>query len=170
MKSIPTRLIFACFLLLCMGNICQNPIPPPDSNIEPVARLIWPQTWSVEEPAPFDASESSDSDGQIDRISMNFGDGSSEQGSADGHFEHLYPAPGSFELRLTVEDDLGGISEILADVVVVTDLDKPSCGCDEPCFDPAECTSDGCFLSGISDDAPENDFPAPVIPDTLACP
>lgn len=157
-------------MLIFLGAYC-DPLPPvPEANESPVARLLWPQIWAQDEAAPFDASESDDANGPLSRIAINFGDGSVEQESDDGYFQHLYPAPGTFEVRLIVEDEEGFSAELLGDIVIVEELDKPSCSCDLPCFEPGLCTRDGCFLSGVSSQAAEDDASAPIPSDLVACP
>ncbi len=142
------RLALLPLALLAMGMgpaFCQPP-DPLEPNEPPVAKLVWPQIWLVSEPVPFDASGSEDLDGLIDEVTLVFGDGTEAQSSADGRFEHLYVAPGTWDFRLEVRDDHGAPAEILGTVITVERHDDPICDCDLPCLDNAVCTSDGCFL------------------------
>ena len=86
--------------LLCAGLLSGCPgdeLPDELDNREPVARLVWPQRWVQGAGAPFDASGSEDLDGLLVRWSASFGDGTPEQDSDTGLFEHLYAAAGSFD-------------------------------------------------------------------------
>ena len=53
----------------------------------------------------FDASESVDSDGEIEFYEWSFGDGNAT-GQGD-YAEHLYPEEGNYDIKLTIEDDGG---------------------------------------------------------------
>lgn len=141
-----------CAASLSLSMSCAPPpSPDEDVNLSPVARLSWPQRWSTEEPAPFNAGASEDPDGLLDRVTLSFGDGTPDQDALDGTFEHLYTAPGSYDVRLEVVDDDGARAEVLGTVVVVDRIDDPPCSCELPCFDDAVCTVDGCFLSAESE-------------------
>jgi PKD repeat protein len=63
----------------------------------------------------FDASESSDEDGEIEEWVWNFGDG--EGGSGSSVF-HRYTKPGTYTVRLTVRDDLQGVDTATATVTL----------------------------------------------------
>ncbi len=153
------------------ASCAPPPEPPDEENLAPTAALLWPQRWSTEAAAPFDASASHDADGVLDRVTLSFGDGTPDQDRADGVFEHLYTAPGSYDVRLEVEDEDGARAEVLGTVVVVDRIDDPPCSCDLPCFDDAVCTARGCFLSDASaDEATDGGVDArPPVPDPL-CP
>lgn len=158
-------------VVLLSVSACTPPPDLPDAdNVEPVARLVWPQRWTTEEAAPFDASLSADPDGLVERMSLSFGDGTPEQDRADGVFEHLYAAPGAYDVRLEVEDDDGAMAEVIGTVVVVERIDDPPCSCDTPCFGDAVCTAEGCFLSGVSLDEDVDGGQPPVIADPISCP
>jgi hypothetical protein len=154
---------------LCAGACTPGDVPPPEDNREPVARLIWPQRWVQDEPAPFDATGSADTDGVIVRWSASFGDGAPEVDSSDGTFEHLYTTAGTFDVRMEVEDDVGATAEVVGTVVVVDRIDDPACSCDLPCFDEAVCTGDGCFLAGMSEEESDLVGPPPTIEGGLVC-
>lgn len=162
----------AAIAACCMGLLAActpGEVPPPDDNQAPVARLIWPQRWLQEAPAPFDATGSADLDGIITRWTASFGDATPEQDSTDGMFEHLYVAPGSFDVRLEVEDDSGDTAEVVGTVVVVDRIDDPPCSCDLPCFDDAACTGDGCFLAEMSEEETDLTGPPPTVDGALTC-
>lgn len=63
-----------------------------------------------------DASGSTDSDGSIVAYSWDFGDGSSATGPSA---THTYAAGGTYEITLTVTDDVGDNDTAVADVTVV---------------------------------------------------
>jgi len=159
----------AAFAVGSAGACSPGEVPPPEDNEAPVARLIWPQRWLQDEPAPFDATGSADLDGIITRWSASFGDATPEQDSTDGTFEHLYVAAGSFDVRVEVEDDAGDTAEVVGTVVVVDGIDDPSCSCDLPCFDDGVCTDAGCFLADMSEEATDLTGPPPTIEGGLSC-
>lgn len=153
------------------SSCAPPPEPPLEENVEPVARLVWPQRWTTQEPAPFDASASDDEDGLLERVTLSFGDGTPDQDRSDGIFEHLYTAPGSYDVRLEVVDDVGAFAEVVGTVVVVDRIDDPPCSCDLPCFDDAVCTEGGCFLAGVSEDGDvDGGAEAPLIEGEISCP
>jgi hypothetical protein len=150
---------------------CPGDLPPPeDDNREPIARLVWPQRWLQGAAAPFDGTGSDDLDGLLVRWSASFGDGTPEQDSDDGTFEHLYTAAGSFDVRLEVEDDRGATAEVLGTVVIVDRIDDPPCSCELACFDDGVCTADGCFHADMSEEATDETGPAPEVGGALTCP
>lgn len=148
-----SRALTALGLLVIGASVgcAPPPIDEDGTNLQPVAHLVWPQRWSTDEAAPFDASASEDPDGRLARVTLSFGDGTPDQDALDGTFEHLYTAPGSYDVRLEVVDDDGATAEVLGTVVVVDRIDDPPCSCELPCFDDAVCTDDGCFLAAASE-------------------
>lgn len=165
MRLVPVALL--CALLLACG---PGEEPEPEPNEPPIARALWPERWLVSEPVPIDASRSEDVDGRLVRITAIFGDGTKAQTQADGRFLHLYPSPGAYDLRVEVEDDDGATAEVLGTVVLVERMDDPPCDCELGCLSSAICTSEGCFLSAVSDDVPEGFEGAPIPDDALSCP
>jgi PKD repeat protein len=63
--------------------------------------------------ATFDGTASFDPDGEILRYVWDFGDGTTAEGATA---EHLYATPGSYEVRLRVEDDSGSVCAFGEDV------------------------------------------------------
>jgi hypothetical protein len=147
---------------LLSAALCGPPPDVPPQNEEPIARIVWPQIWPVDDPVPFDATASDDPEGALDAFRMTFGDGTEQQEKSTGYFEHLYAEAGSYDFLLRVRDDGGRIAEIVGNVVVVTRTDDPICSCDLPCFEPATCTSEGCFLAATT----ESDGGVPASPGT----
>ena len=120
--------------VLCAASCGPEEPPPPFPNEPPIARAVWPQRWPVFVPVPLDAAASEDVDGRLVRISATFGDGGFEQTRADGRFEHLYAAPGTYDVRVEVEDDGALVAELIGTVVVVDEVEEPACTCALPCL------------------------------------
>ncbi|MFV2089501.1 MAG: PKD domain-containing protein, partial [Pseudomonadales bacterium] len=82
------------------------PPPPPPVNQSPVAVFSLSTADGF---APltitFDSSASQDSDGQITSHLWDFGDGSPT--TTGSQVNHVFQAPGSYNVRLTVTDDDG---------------------------------------------------------------
>src|SRR5690606_34832928 len=103
-------------------------------------------------------------------VTLSFGDGTPDQDRADGIFEHLYTAPGAYDVRLEVVDADGAAAEVIGTVVVVDRIDDPPCTCELPCFEDAVCTDDGCFLAGASAGGDEDGGPEdPFIEGAISC-
>lgn len=58
----------------------------------------------------FNATTSTDSDGQVVTFSWDFGDNSNEETGAV--VQHVFPSPGEFTVTLTVTDNLGGTDDL----------------------------------------------------------
>jgi PKD repeat protein len=75
------------------------------TNQLPSAAFIWgatdPKTRAL---VSFDASASTDVDGQVATYAWNFGDGSTGNGIVR---DHRYTAPGTYPVTLTVTDNAG---------------------------------------------------------------
>jgi PKD repeat protein/uncharacterized protein YgiM (DUF1202 family) len=84
-------------------------------NQAPTAAFSGPATGLVGEQLSFDASGSSDPDGNIATYAWDFGDGASAQGV---QATHTYAAAGSYTVRLTVTDD-GGLTDSVTHGVTV---------------------------------------------------
>lgn len=172
MSRAPARssLSVVALLALVVSGCGPPEEPEPEPNEPPIARATWPQRWPADEAVPLDASASEDVDGRLVRVSALFGDGTYEQTSAAGRFEHVYGAPGSYDLRVEVEDDDGGTAELVGRIVIVERVEEPACSCALPCLDEGVCTDRGCFLSGVSEDVPAGFEGAPQPGGALACP
>lgn len=155
---------FGCALLATLALVLAC-VPEPselDTNVAPIARVVVPQLWPASVPATIDGSFSDDDDGDPLRFVVDWGDGTPSAEDDDGIAQHIYGAPGTYALELTVEDPGALTSKVQASVVIVGD-DDSGCTCELGCFDDAVCTTGGCLLfrSALADDeAPETSFNA----------
>lgn len=86
-------------------------------NAMPVAHFtVTPSQAGKNSPFSFDASDSTDSDGDIQSYDWNFGDGHTATGQTS---THSYDSAGDFEVSLTVTDDAQGKSTATHKVTVV---------------------------------------------------
>ena len=74
-------------------------------------------------PVRFDATASSDADGQITSYEWNFGDGMTGTGAMP---EHTFQQPGTYEVRLKVKDSSGSACSIREDALTVIVNAPPS--------------------------------------------
>ena len=83
----------------------------------PVADFTWnPANPLIGQVITFDASASFDLDGNIVNYDWDFGDGNQAQGQI---VQHIYNAPGIYDVTLTVTDDDGLTDEITKQVTVL---------------------------------------------------
>ena len=88
--------------------------PPPPVNKAPIAEFNSPAQDHLV--ASFDGSGSTDSDGSVSAYGWDFGDGS---GSGTGPKPtHAYPAVGTYQVKLTVTDNLGATGTVTHPLVV----------------------------------------------------
>ncbi|MEO0005430.1 MAG: PKD domain-containing protein [candidate division WOR-3 bacterium] len=86
------------------------------TNQQPVAKLLLsPEQPTVGEDASFDASGSTDTDGELVDYHWEFGDGAIAQGVKT---KHKYQLPGVYEVKLIVTDNEGGKTTITRQVEV----------------------------------------------------
>ncbi|MEP6739457.1 MAG: PKD domain-containing protein [Caldimonas sp.] len=108
--------IAAALLAACGGgNDAATPPPPPAGNTAPVAAFTSDPTVPAGTPLAFDASTSSDADGDALSHSWSFGNG--ERGGG-AKIAHVYAEPGSYTVRLTVDDGKGGSASLERSVTV----------------------------------------------------
>lgn len=101
------------------------PTPGSENKISAAAINQAPSAFFVSEPAiayigeeiAFDASFSTDSDGQIVLFEWNFGDGSQEGGAAN-FINHLFSTGGNFEVVLNITDDTGATSTFSENILI----------------------------------------------------
>lgn len=101
--------LFATALVACGGGGGgggASPLPPP-ANQAPVAAITVPATVVAGDPLLFDASASSDPDGDPLAFSWSFGDGTRGGGAK---LAHIYPTPGTLTATLTLNDGRGGVT------------------------------------------------------------
>ncbi len=106
-------LAVAAGLAGCGGG--SVPAPPPAPNSAPTAAFVSSLTAVAGDPIVFDASGSSDADGDPLVYSWSFGNGLRGGGR---QIAHVYDAPGNFTVRLTVDDGRGGSHVVEADITV----------------------------------------------------
>jgi parallel beta-helix repeat protein len=97
-------------------------VTPPD-NIPPIADIGGPYEGGIGEPIQFDASASSDEDGEIDFYRWNFGDGTSELLAQSPL--HTYDSSGTYTVTLTVIDNLGSVDTKTILIPIGVDANKP---------------------------------------------
>jgi hypothetical protein len=87
------------------------------TNTPPDAERDWnPEDGIVGEDITFDASKSTDIDGEIVKYTWNFGDNMTGFGKIT---THRYNVPGTYKVKLSVMDNAGDISDIVRDIKVI---------------------------------------------------
>ncbi|MEC5190380.1 MULTISPECIES: PKD domain-containing protein [unclassified Arthrobacter] len=86
----------------------------------------------------FDASASSDSDGTVSEMAWDFGDGQTDVGTTPSH---AYSAAGTFQVRLTVTDNLGSSTSVTQPVTVTAPNKAPVAALTAAC-DALSCAFD----------------------------
>ncbi len=88
-------------------------------NLDPTASFIYsPITPDVNEAVIFDASASSDDDGSIVRYDWDFGDGT-QQNNGGATPSHTFSSGGTFQVSLTVTDNLGASKTLIVPITVI---------------------------------------------------
>ena len=108
--------------LIQAGDALGGSTPPPvNENIAPTASF----TFNCNDlNCSFDASSSSDSDGDIQTYSWAFGNGATDSAEV---VSYLYPAAGTYDVTLTVIDNDGAYTQA-TEMVVVSDSNPPPSG------------------------------------------
>src|SRR5262245_10908730 len=92
----------ASLLTACGGGGDAAAPPPADaSNSDPQASFASPASGSAGQALAFDASGSTDADGDALTFSWDFGDGTHGGGA---QLAHVYPGGGRYDVTLTVAD------------------------------------------------------------------
>jgi hypothetical protein len=160
------RLLLSC--VLGVGAFCgagcdvADGASDVDENVPPVARLIAPQLARVGEAARFDASASSDEDGDVVSFDLAFSDGTVVVDDDDGVFDHVFVAAGRVVVIVSVIDDAGDSADAEVEVVVVEGAIE-GCDCDAVCLDDGICAGGDCVVVAASDNR------AVTIDDVAAC-
>jgi PKD repeat protein len=92
-------------------------VTPGASNLPPIARLTGPATGQATQGLIFDGSTSSDPDGTIAGWRFEFSDGSPAVTSMNT-VTHVFAAPGTYTVTLTVTDDRGATGSTTLSVVI----------------------------------------------------
>lgn len=95
------------------------PAPAPVANRQPVCRVVVPTRVQVGESVAFDASASSDLDGDTLTYTWDAGDGTQPTRSSSSQMTHAYTRAGNYTVQVTVDDSRGGICRAMASLTVV---------------------------------------------------
>jgi PKD repeat protein len=104
-----------CVGMLLFVACGPDAVVKPAVNVPPTANIGGPYSGIEGTPITFDASKSSDADGDSLTYAWDFGDGTKASGSSLGH---SYRNNGTFTVRLTVNDSRGGSDTASATVSV----------------------------------------------------
>jgi len=116
--SFPMRTAALTMLIICLFFAAALANRPPVARISvEVDRETSPHVYT------FDAANSSDSDGSIERYAWDFGDGS---GSVHSVATHSYSARGSYDVSVVVIDDAGASTMATRRVIVSDASVNPS--------------------------------------------
>ena len=94
-----------------------------NENLAPNASFTASGEMTAETTVNFDASASADPDGDIVSWTWDFGDGDSGSGSS---VDHVYAGAGSYNVSLTVTDDLGASSAVTQTLVISEPPEPPT--------------------------------------------
>jgi hypothetical protein len=103
----------------------STPVPITVSQIStepPIIEIILINNGSVNDTILFDASNSVDPDGELRHFTWNFGDGSIATGVTSAH---SYALPGTYQVNLTVIDDLEQTYSKTIEITVDVRTDAP---------------------------------------------
>jgi outer membrane protein OmpA-like peptidoglycan-associated protein len=108
-----------------LAGLVERPMVAPIANRPPVARVTGPATCRTDEALAFDASGSSDPDGDALTYTWDFGDGTPAAKFTFPRTTHRYARAGNYTVRVTVDDGRGGTASAstgvtISQVVVLT--------------------------------------------------
>ncbi|MEE8303120.1 MAG: OmpA family protein [Candidatus Tectomicrobia bacterium] len=93
---------------LATKRVASPPPPPPPPNQVPVARLQSPSQGYINTMLQFDASRSTDADGDPLTYNWDFGDGTTARTTTTSASTHQFAKVGNYTVRVTVDDGRGG--------------------------------------------------------------
>jgi len=102
-------------------STCQASVSVTNGTLPSCAFTFGPVPVSLNDVVNFNASTSTDADGDIRRYSWNFGDGSASVTESDPLISHQFTVSGAFTVTLTVTDDDGNESTCSQAVTVISD-------------------------------------------------
>lgn len=142
-RIVTLSLLTLSLVLLLSG--CGLTNQPPTANFN-----ANPTSGEVPLEVSFDASNSSDSDGNIISYDWSFGDGSNGNGKT---VSHTYDSVGNFQAQLIVTDD-GGASKSTTKTIEVVDIGEQLNSLAEENLQYAESEDLQGYMSTIHSDAP----------------
>ena len=102
-----------------VAQAAPAPAPRPAPNQQPVCRINVPARVQVGESVAFDASASSDFDGNTLAYTWDAGDGTPPTRSTSPRSTHTYTRAGNYTVKVTVDDGRGGSCSATAPLTVV---------------------------------------------------
>ncbi|MGE3540278.1 MAG: OmpA family protein [Candidatus Tectimicrobiota bacterium] len=96
-----------------------QPAPPAPANRQPTCRVTVATRGQVGEPVTFDASATSDPDGDALTYTWDAGDGTPPTRVTTARTTHTYNRAGNYTVRVTVDDGRGGSCSATANITVV---------------------------------------------------
>jgi outer membrane protein OmpA-like peptidoglycan-associated protein len=101
-----------------IAGLGTPPPPAPPGNRPPVARVTGPGTGNTNVDLAFDASGSSDPDGDALTYTWDFGDGTPSVKAAVPRTAHRYASLGNYTVKVTVDDGRGGTASATTSVSI----------------------------------------------------
>jgi len=132
-------------LLVCLALSC-GPVEE-ETNEAPRLLLRSPAMAPADAMVTFDATASTDDHG-ITLLRVQFGDGGAEEEFAGLVFTHVYSAPASYSIEVTVVDAEGEVDSLQRGLTVVEQYWPPYCDEQLGCEHGAVCDEGECFFEG----------------------
>lgn len=144
-----------CVALVVVVAMVTGCGPREPENQAPEARLRTPVVADATRPVLLDAKNSADPEGALVSYRYLLGDGTPEVVLTEATYRHVFPGPGQFTVRLTVEDNTGATAQVEQAVVLVNNYAPPYCLVDTDCAAGQTCESPGiCWQETASEQAP----------------